>query len=394
MTSSDAASAGGAADASGPLRGVRVIDTSALGPGPFCSMLLADFGADVISVERPESPSFDPAGFFARGKRSTVVDLRAPRGSEVIARLAAGADVFLESNRPGTMERRGLGPDVLCGRNPGLVYARLTGWGQDGPYRDRAGHDINYTAVAGALGVIGDDAPVPPQAFVGDIAGGSLLAAFGIVTALFERAATGRGQVLDAAIADGSALLNTPQLGAFNAGLWAGRGRGILSGAAPFYGVYECADRRYFAVGAIEAKFYAEFLAALGIQDGPSGPAQFDPAGWAELRRRVAEVFRTEPRSHWSAVFADIEACGTPVLELDELAEDPHLRARGTVVERDGRLTAAPAPRLSATPGRVRPPPASRGADSRAVLAEAGFTDDEISALAADGTVRLGPAGQ
>ena len=376
----------------GPLRGVRVLDLSALGPGPFCSMLLADFGAEVISVERPDPPPFDPASFFARGKRSAVVDLRAPRGAEVIARLADNADVLLESNRPGTMERRGLGPDVLCERNPRLVYARLTGWGQDGPYRDRAGHDINYISVSGALGALGSpDGPAPqaPMAFVGDIAGGSLVTAFGIVMALLERAATGRGQVVDGAIVDGSALLNIPQLGELNAGMWGGRGKSILSGAAPFYGTYECACGGWFVVGAIESKFYAEFLAALGIQDAPTGAAQYDPRGWPKLRAQVAEAFRTESRAHWTQAFAGIEGCGTPVLELDELVDDPHLRARGTVVEQAGKVTAAPAPRLSATPGALRPPPPVRGGDTASVLAEAGFSTDEIAALAAEGTVQL-----
>lgn len=375
--------------APGPLRGVRVLDTSALGPGPFCSMLLADFGAEVISVERPETPPFDPAKFFNRGKRSAVVDLRADRGTEIISRLADHADVFLESNRPGTMERRGLGPDVLCARNPGLIYTRLTGWGQDGPYRDRAGHDINYIGVSGALGALGDaDAPpVPPLSMVGDIAGGSLFAAMGILMALFERAGTGRGQVVDAAITDGSALLNVPQLGEFSAGLWAGRGQGILSGAAPFYGVYACADGGHFAVGAIEPKFYAQFLEALGIEDAPMGPEQMDPSGWPALRKRVAAEFATKDRAHWTSVFAGIDGCGTPVLDLAELVDDPHLAARGTVVRHEDQVTAAPAPRLSETPGRLRHSPEGRGADTREVLLESGFTDEEVEELFADGTV-------
>jgi alpha-methylacyl-CoA racemase len=375
----------------GPLRGIRVLDMSALGPGPFCSMLLADFGAEVIAVERPNPPSFDPASFFSRGKRSAVVDLRAPGGAEVITRLAEHADVLLESNRPGTMERRGLGPEVLHERNPGLIYTRLTGWGQDGPYRDRPGHDINYIGIAGALGVLAspdNDAPVPPLAMLGDIAGGALLAAFGITMALLERAATGRGQVIDAAIVDGAALLNTPQLGEFNAGIWAGRGRHILSGAAPFYGVYECADGGHFAVGAIEPKFYTEFLGALGLDDVTVAD-QLKPAHWPALRSRVADIFRGKPRAHWTAVFADIEGCGTPVLELSELAQDQHLRDRGTVRELDGRLAAGPVPRLSASPGRTRPGPTRAGADTRAVLAEAGFTNAEIAALAAGRTIHL-----
>lgn len=375
----------------GPLHGVRVLDLSALGPGPFCSMLLADFGAEVIAVERPTPPPLDPAAFFSRGKRSTVVDLRAPGGAEVIGRLADRADVLLESNRPGTMERRGLGPDVLCARNPGLIYTRLTGWGQHGPYRDRAGHDINYIGVAGLLGVIGsptDSAPVPPLALLGDIAGGSLFAALGIMMALYERNETGRGQVIDSAIVDGAALLNTPQLAERAAGMWAGRGRHLLSGVAPFYGVYECADGRYFAVGAIEPKFYARFLAALGLAD-VAPDEQMDPAGWAALRRHAARVFREKPRAHWVGVFADLDGCGAPVLELDELADDAHLRERGTIRPDGDGLAAAPAPRLSHAPRKPRPAPARRGVDTRAVLTEAGFSPEELRELTAAGTVVL-----
>jgi alpha-methylacyl-CoA racemase len=371
-----------------PLTNVRVLDLSALGPGPFCSMLLADFGADVVAVDRPGTPHpFDPARSLSRGKRSAVVDLRAPRGPEIIARLADTADVLLESNRPGTMERYGLGPDVLCERNSGLIYARLTGWGQDGPYRDRAGHDINYAAIAGTLGVIGDERPVPPLAMLGDLAGGSLFAALGIVMALYERTVTGRGQVIDAAIADGSALLNLTNLAEFNAGIWAGRGRHILSGTAPFYGPYACADGRFFAVGAIEPKFYANFLGALGLDDVDIAE-QLNPAHWAELRERITAVFATKPRAHWTSVFADTDGCGAPVLELDELADDPHLRARSTLVtEPDGSVTASPAPRLSRTPGRLGTTPRASGADTRDVLRESGFDDDEINSLIAEGTV-------
>jgi len=378
---------------SGPsaLAGVRVLDLSALGPGPFCSMLLADFGADVVAVERPGiSLPFDPAKYLSRGKRSAIVDLRGPRGAEVIARLADHSDVLLESNRPGTMERRGLGPEVLCARNPRLIYARLTGWGQDGPYSSRAGHDINYTAVAGTLGVVGGEVPVPPLALVGDLAGGSLMTALGIVIALFDRAVTGKGQVVDAAITDGSALLNITQLAELNAGIWAGRGRHLLSGGAPFYGAYACADDRFFAVGAVEPKFYAQFLAALGIDDVDAS-GQMDPRTWPGLRERVATVFRSKPRSHWSAVFADVDGCGSPVLELDELADDPHLQARETIVSTaDGSITAAPAPRLSRTPGRIRRAPDAPGADTIAVLDEAGFTTAEIESLIADGTIATG----
>lgn len=369
------------------MTGVRVLDLSALGPGPFCSMLLADFGADVLAVERPAAPGFDPSKFLSRGKRSAVVDLRSARGPEVVARLAEHADVLLESNRPGTLERRGLGPDVLCERNPRLIYARLTGWGQDGPYADRAGHDINYIAIAGSLGVVGNEEPVPPLAMVGDLAGGSLVTAFGIVAALFERTVTGRGQVIDSAIADGAALLNSTWLAEVNAGIWAGRGKHLLSGASPFYGVYECADGGHFAVGAIEGKFYAAFLDALGLDDIDRA-TQMDPRTWPALKARVADVFATKPRAHWTEAFAGIDGCGTPVLDLDELADDPHLRARGTVVRSEAGLHAAPAPRLSRTPAYVGPDPV-RGADTRTALIEAGYTDAEIDALVADGTVGL-----
>jgi alpha-methylacyl-CoA racemase len=373
----------------GPLRGVRVLDLSALGPGPFCSMLLADFAADVIAVERPDAPPLDPATFFSRGKRSAVVDLRSPGGAEVVARLADRADVLLESNRPGTMERRGLGPDDLCARNPRLIYARLTGWGQEGPYRSRVGHDVNYLGISGALGVLGGDEPAPPLAMLGDLAGGSMFAFAGIVMALLERSRTGCGQVVDASIVDGSALLNTPQLGEYNAGVWPGRGRGLLSGVAPFYGVYRCADGRLFAVGAIEPRFYAEFLAALRLTAEGSRVEQVDAATWPDMRRRVAERFAEHDRQHWTAIFAGIDGCGTPVLELDELADDPHLRERGTVIEHDDGIAAAPAPRLSASPGRLRPRPTGRGSETRGVLREAGFADDEIAALVAARTVRV-----
>lgn len=370
-----------------PLTGIRVLDLSALGPGPFCSMLLADFGADVITVERPQAPPFDPAKYLSRGKRSVIVDLRGPRGPEVIAKLADTCDVLLESNRPGTMERRGLGPDALRARNPQLIYTRLTGWGQDGPYSARAGHDINYTAVAGTLGVVGADEPIPPLALVGDLAGGSLTAALGIVMALFERTVTGQGQVIDAAIADGAALLNMTQLAELSAGVWPGRGKHLLSGSAPFYGVYACSDGRYFAVGAIEPKFYVEFLNALGISDVGVN-MQMDSAGWPLLRERIAAIFAGKPRSYWTEAFAAIEGCGSPVLDLDELVDDPHLRARGTIcASNDETITAAPAPRLSRSPGMIRPAPQTRGGDTRTVLRESGFTDAQVDELITDGTV-------
>ena len=374
----------------GPLRGVKVLDMSALGPGPFCGMILADHGADVIEVLRPASGTGDPdpAGSFSRGKRSIIVDLRAEGGAEVIARLAEHVDVLLESNRPGTLERRGLGPDVLLARNPRLIYTRLTGWGQHGPSAGAVGHDINYIAGAGVLGTIGtspDSAPVVPMNLLGDFASGSMMAALGTVLALFEREHTGAGQVVDAAMVDGAALLGMAQMQELNDGTWFGRGRSPIGGAAPFYGTYECSDGRWFAVGAIERRFYADFLKALGLEAEPLD-AEFDRTRWPALRERIAAIFRTRSRDEWTEVFAGTDGCGTPVLDLAELPDDPHLRARGTVVVRDGRVLPAPAPRLSRTETTIRPSP-ERGSHTAEVLAEAGFDPVEIDALVADGVV-------
>lgn len=363
-----------------PLDGVKVIDVSALGPGPFCSMLLADYGADVVSVGRPNPEPFDPAPMFSRGKRSLVVDLRADGGPEVIRRMAADADVFLEGYRPGTMERRGLGPEVLMADNPRLVYARLTGYGQSGPYAKRAGHDINYIAVGGPLGAIGTTEPVPPLNIVGDFGGGSVNAAMGIVLALLERERTGRGRVVDAAMVDGAALLLTAQIAYHGLGQWDGVGSSTLSGNAPYYGVYRCADDKWFAVGAIEDRFYAQLLELLRI-DRAGLPDRDDPTNWPRLRAQFAEIFAAEPRDHWTKLFGDTDACGTPVLEIDELADDPHLRERGTVVVHDGLAQPAPAPRFG--DGGLAPvalPVTSRpsGPTTRAVLAGYGFSDADI----------------
>jgi alpha-methylacyl-CoA racemase len=324
---------------------------------------------------------------LARGKRSIIVDLRSDAGPEVIARLADTADVLLESNRPGTLERRGLGPDVLLARNPRLVYTRLTGWGQSGPYANHVGHDINYIAGSGMLSAIGtspETAPVPPQALLGDFASGSMMAAMGTILALYQRERTGRGQVVDAAMVDGSAMLLTAQLEEFNEGVWAGRGRGMLSGAAPFYGAYQCADGKWFSVAAIERRFYSTFLETLGID--ASLESQYDSAGWPALRARIATVFATASRDHWTEVFAGVEACGHPILELSELADDPHLRERGTVVNEGGRLKAAPAPRLSDNHLQIHEPPV-RGADTRTVLLESGFSESEITGLLDSGAI-------
>jgi alpha-methylacyl-CoA racemase len=376
-------SAEGDVGSAGPLAGIRVLDLSALGPGPFCSMVLADFGADVIHIRRPGARGPDPSLFLRRGKRELVVDLKADAGAALIARLSEQVDVLLEGGRPGAMERRGLGPDVLLARNPRLVYTRLTGWGQDGPYAARAGHDITYLATSGVLGVIGTDEPVAPLAFLGDLAGGSLLAALGTVLALFERARTGVGQVVDAAIVDGAALLLSAAFGELASGMWAGgRGTHVLSGVAPFYSVYRCADGGWFAVGAIEPPFYAAMLSILGIDD-PA--AQWDEAGWPALRSRMAAVFATRPRDEWTSAFASADACGAPVLEIDELASEPHLQARGTVWTDGDRFNAAPAPRLSSHPHLMPRDPSDQAPED--VLRSLGISDAEVSALIAEGIV-------
>lgn len=372
-----------------PLDGVTVLDLSALGPGPFCSMLLADYGADVVSVVRPNPEPFDPAPMFSRGKRTVVVDLRADGGPEVIRRLAANSDVFLESYRPGTMERRGLGPEPLMADNPRLVYARLTGYGQSGPYASRAGHDINYIAVGGPLGAIGTTEPVPPLNIVGDFAGGSINAAMGIVLALFERERTGRGRVIDAAMVDGAALLLTAQIAYHEMGVWQGIGSSTLSGNAPYYGVYRCADGKWFAVGAIEERFYVQLLAQLGL-DRSELPDRDDPANWPPLRARFAGIFASQPRDHWTKLFGDTDACGVPVLEVGELADNPHLRERRTIVVHDGLVQASPAPRFGDATSPPPPLPVTSRPSApatRAVLAGYGFSDAEIDEYARRGAL-------
>jgi alpha-methylacyl-CoA racemase len=372
---------------SGPLQGLRVLDVSALAPGPFATMILADFGADVIAVERPGPDPFATRTWLGRGKRFVTVDLRSDAGPGVVARLARDVDVFVEGYRPGTMERLGLGPEDLMAANPALVYARVTGWGQDGPYSQRAGHDINYISIAGALGVIGIDDPVPPANLVGDFAAGSFTAVMGILLALHERRRSGRGQVVDAAMVDGAALLITGQLGLAALGRWGPRGTNLVDGSAPFYGTYRCADGRYVAVGAIEDPFWLALLEGLGLQDDPAFAHRLDPARWPGQRQRMAAVFAARPRDDWAKLLAGTDACVTPVLELDELTGDEHLRARGSLRQRDGATEAAPAPRLSRTPGTPGEPAAEQGSETDAVLTNASFTPEELVALHQSGAL-------
>jgi alpha-methylacyl-CoA racemase len=369
------------------LQGIRVVEMAGLAPAPFCGMILADFGADVVRVDRVGAGSMDG---LARGKRSLAVNLKRPEGVATVLRLIAQADVLLEPYRPGVMERLGLGPDVATARNPRLVYARLTGFGQDGPYANMAGHDTNYIAISGALSLIGrrGDRPLPPVNLLGDFAGGGMLCALGITLALLERGHSGRGQVVDAAMVDGAAYLATFVYKFRNSGMWRDeRGSNMLDGGAPFYDTYRTRDGEYVSVGAIEPQFYAALLQGLGI-DAATMPHQMDQSKWAETGARFAEIFATRTRAEWSAVFDGTDACVAPILNLGEVADHPHNAHRRLLVsDATGKLEPAPAPRLSRTPGEGGRPLPGVGEHTRAILAEYGLGEDEISHLVENGAV-------
>jgi alpha-methylacyl-CoA racemase len=349
-------------------------------------MMLADFGANVLSVRRPDPLPFDPAAAMSRGKDAIGLDLRHAEGQQTARRLAQACDLLVEGFRPGVMERLGLGPDLLMADNPGLIYARLTGWGQTGPYAQRAGHDINYLAISGALNVIGEDKPTAPPGLLGDLANGSYTMMIGVLLALIERQRTGRGQVVDAAIVDGASYMLGPMFGELELKLWDGDpDHALLGGKAPFYGVYRCADGKWFSVGAIEQKFYAAMLSILGLDDvDPSAEAQMDRAQWPLLRERIAAAFRRRPQQEWTPLFGAIDSCGAPVLTTEEIARDPHTMARGSVTaDAAGTLTAAPAPRLSSHPDLVKDINPRRKRDAKVILSEAGFAEDDVDGLIA-----------
>ncbi|MFF3111914.1 CaiB/BaiF CoA transferase family protein [Kitasatospora sp. NPDC057904] len=365
---------GSQASGGGPLAGVRVVELAGIGPGPFAGMLLADLGADVVRVDRPDpSPlGIDPARDVTnRNKRSVLIDLKSPDGPARVLDLVERADLLIEGYRPGVAERLGVGPDACLARNPALVYGRMTGWGQEGPRSAQAGHDIGYAAVAGVLGLVAapggaEEAPGIPANLLGDYAGGSLYLVVGLLAALHHARATGTGQVVDAAIVDGAAHLGSMLWGLLAAGHWQDRrGVNLLDGGAPFYAVYRAADGGHLAVGALEPRFYAEFARLLGL--GPDAPGQYDLARWPELRTLIAERFATRTRAEWEAVFTGSDACVEPVLTLRQAVSDAHLAARGTYVEADGVTQPAPAPRFSATPGSLRRPPARPGAHTAEV---------------------------
>ena len=376
----------------GPLEGVRVIEIASLAPAPFGCMVLADRGADVLRVDRAErsgpeaSPPADP---LVRGRRSVGLNLKDPAGIDLLLRLADDADVLVEGFRPGVAERLGFGPEACQRRNPRLIFGRMTGWGQDGPLAPTAGHDIDYIAISGALAPIGraGERPVPPLNLVGDFAGGGMLLALGILAALVERERSGRGQVVDAAMVDGSALLTSFLYGLRASGAWQDqRGTNLLDGGAPFYDTYETADGGYVAVGALEPQFYAALLAGLGLA-GADLPAQLDRSGWPELRRQFPAVFATRSRDEWARVFAGTDACVAPVLSMDEAATHPHAAARSAFTDVGGIVQPAPAPRFSRSPAGPPAPPPRPGADTDAVLAGLGLSAEQAAGLRARGVV-------
>jgi alpha-methylacyl-CoA racemase len=347
----------------GPLSGLRVVELAGLGPAPHAAMVLADLGADVVRVERPASPraaSPRTRDQMLRGRRTVAADLKDAADRDGVLALADHADVLLEGFRPGVAERLGVGPQDCLARNPRLVYGRMTGWGQDGPLAPRAGHDINYLSLTGALHAIGrpGEPPVPPLNLVGDFGGGSMFLVTGVLAALWERTRSGRGQVVDAAMTDGISVLLQMTWSFRGMGVWSDeRGANLLDGGAPFYDTYECADGRFVAVGAIEPQFYAALLAGLGLTVAGL-PSRDDRAAWPELRRRLAAAFASRPRDAWAEVFAATDACVTPVLRFDEVAAHPHNAHRRTITDLDGVPQPAPAPRFSRTPpGTPAAPP-------------------------------------
>jgi len=378
----------------GPLAGLKIIEIAGIGPGPFCAMMLADMGADVVRVDRAQNvmggdPAAPPADVLNRGRRSIGVDLKHPDGVEAVLSLIEAAEGLIEGFRPGVMERLGLGPGAALARNPRLVYGRMTGWGQEGPYAPTAGHDINYIALAGALEPIGrrGEAPVPPLNLVGDFGGGGMLLAFGLVCALLNAQRTGEGQVVDAAMVDGAAVLMT-MFHAFRAmGIWEDeRGSNLLDTGAPFYDVYETADGKYVSIGSIEPQFYAE-LQRFTNPDGEELPYQHDKAHWPAQKERLAAIFKAKTRDEWCELMEGSDVCFAPVLSLAEAPQHPHNVERGTFIEMNGVVQPAPAPRFSSTPARVQRPPAHAGQHTDEVLADWGVDADRIAKLRDAGAI-------
>ena len=375
---------------SGPLTGIRVIELSGIGPGPLAGQLLADLGAEVIAVDRKAETlsAARPKDANRRGKRSIAVNLKADGAAAIVLDLCRKADILIEGFRPGVAERLGLGPDDVHAVNPALVYGRLTGWGQTGPLADRAGHDINYISLTGALAAIGEaDRPVPPLNLVGDYAGGSLMLVFGVMAALVSARESGRGQVVDAAMTDGSAAIMSLIHSLRASGIWQDRREAnIIDGGTPFYRCYETADGFHMAVGAIEPQFFAELIRGLELPDDWCS-RQYDASGWPDMQQEFARLFKQKTRTEWTAIFEGIDACVSPVLDMAEAPDHPHNQARQTFIDQDGYRQPAPAPRFSATPPGRPGEPFFQGEHTRHILAEAGYDDTAIDQLIADGKV-------
>jgi alpha-methylacyl-CoA racemase len=380
----------------GALSGIRVLEFAALGPVPFCAMLLADMGADVVRIDRPGAVTAPMTldqrkDVIARGRRSIAVNLKNPAGRDLVLQLCAGAAVLLEGSRPGVMERLGLEPQACWNKNPKLIYGRATGWGQGGPLAATAGHDINYIAIAGVLHGIGhkDERPVPPINLVGDYGGGGMLLAVGVLAALLEAQRSGQGQVVDAAMVDGASLLQTLLFGLTAAGQWQpGRGRNFLDSGCFYYDVYRTRDDKFMSVGALEEKFFRALVRGLGLtlEDFPD---RENPELWDRYREKMQAVFGSRTQTEWAGIFAATDACVAPVLSMTEAPAHPHARARQAFIEVAGITQPAPAPRFARTPSAVRSPPPVSGEHTRAVLLESGFSAEDIERLSKAGAIQL-----
>ena len=374
--------------ASGPLSGLKIVEFAGIGPGPFCGMLLSDLGADVVRVDRKGSGRASPADVTSRGRRSVALDLKSPDAIEAVLKLLESADGLIEGFRPGVMERLGLGPDVVLARNPKLVFGRMTGWGQTGPYAKAAGHDMNYIAITGALHAIGtEDKPVPPLNLVGDFGGGALYLAFGLRAGIISARETGKGQVIDCAMSDGAASLMAMFYGFKGAGIWKDERRtNLLDGGAHFYDTYQCADGKWISIGSIEPQFYALLLEKTGITD-PEFANQMDRSAWPSLKAKLQDVLRTKTQAEWCAIMDATDICFAPVLDLEEAPKHAHNVARETFVTVEGVVQPAPAPRFSATPGAIQGPPPKIGAHNDEALTDWGFTAAEVAALKEKGAL-------
>ena len=376
----------------GPLKGVKVVEVGGIGPVPFCAQMLSDMGAEVVRVERsgPRNlvePKYD---VWHRGRKSVAMDLRKPEGIEAVLKLVEKADALIEGFRPNVMERLGLGPEVCLKRNPALVYGRMTGWGQDGPMAMAAGHDINYIALTGALHSIGRDGqpPVPPLNIIGDLGGGGMFLAFGVVCAILEARGSGQGQVVDTAMVDGATALMGLFYGLRASGLWNDKkGKNLLDGGSHFYDTYETADGKWISLGSIEPQFYAKLLELAGLEEDEDFKNQLDFSKWPDLKKKTADVFKTKTRDEWCAIMEGTDVCFAPVLSMPEAMEHPHNQARNVFIDVGGCLQPAPAPRFSRTKPEVTKPASAPGDDTFSALAEWGFSENEIQALVEAGAI-------